>query len=98
MIGLLHAMAFMVLLLVGWVIRNNKPLPWRYKRKKNNHRFKRFGEHLLAGMSLKLTAIYKYSEKAVAGFAVNAWGPFVYFLQPESRKWLFGKLHLCPSI
>jgi len=21
-----------------------------------------------------------------------------YFLQPESRKWLFGKLHLCPSI
>jgi len=20
-----------------------------------------------------------------------------YFLQPESRKWLFGKLHLCPS-
>jgi len=26
MVGLLHAMAFMVLLLVGWVIRNNKPL------------------------------------------------------------------------
>jgi len=23
---------------------------------------------------------------------------FCYFLQPESRKWLFGKLHLCPSI
>jgi len=31
MVGLLHAMAFMVLLLVGWVIWNNKPLPlpWR---------------------------------------------------------------------
>jgi len=27
MVSLLHAMAFMVLLLVGWVIRNNKPLP-----------------------------------------------------------------------
>jgi len=27
MVGLLHAMAFMVLLLVGWVIWNNKPLP-----------------------------------------------------------------------
>ena len=26
MVGLLHAMAFMVLLLVGWVIWNNKPL------------------------------------------------------------------------
>ena len=23
---------------------------------------------------------------------------FCYFLRPESRKWLFGKLHLCPSI
>jgi len=23
---------------------------------------------------------------------------FCYFLLPESRKWLFGKLHLCPSI
>jgi len=23
---------------------------------------------------------------------------FCYFLWPESRKWLFGKLHLCPSI
>jgi len=21
-----------------------------------------------------------------------------YFLRPESRKWLFGKLYLCPSI
>jgi len=36
MVGLLHAMAFMVLLLIGWVIWNNKPLPlplpgfWRY--------------------------------------------------------------------
>ena len=28
MAGLLHAMAFMVLLLVGWVIWNNKPLPF----------------------------------------------------------------------
>ena len=30
MVGLLHAMAFMVLLLIGWVIWNNKtlPLPW----------------------------------------------------------------------
>ena len=27
MVGLLHAMAFMVLLLIGWVIWNNKPLP-----------------------------------------------------------------------
>jgi len=27
MVGLLHAMAFMVLLLVGWVIWNNKSLP-----------------------------------------------------------------------
>jgi len=27
MVGLLHAMTFMVLLLVGWVIWNNKPLP-----------------------------------------------------------------------
>jgi len=27
MIGLLHAIAFMVLLLVGWVIWINKPLP-----------------------------------------------------------------------
>jgi len=27
MVGLLHAMAFMVLLLVGWVIWNNKPSP-----------------------------------------------------------------------
>jgi len=26
MVGLLHAMAFMVLLLIGWVIWNNKPL------------------------------------------------------------------------
>jgi len=26
MVGLLHAMAFMMLLLVGWVIWNNKPL------------------------------------------------------------------------
>jgi len=25
-------------------------------------------------------------------------GTFCYFLWPESRKWLFGKLHLCPSI
>jgi len=23
---------------------------------------------------------------------------FFYFLRPESRKWLFGKLHLCLSI
>jgi len=23
---------------------------------------------------------------------------FCYFLRPESRKWLFGKLHLCQSI
>jgi len=23
---------------------------------------------------------------------------FCHFLRPESRKWLFGKLHLCPSI
>ena len=29
MAGLLHAMAFMTLLLVGWVIWNNKPLPLR---------------------------------------------------------------------
>ena len=29
MVGLLHAMAFMVLLLIGWVIWNNKPLPFR---------------------------------------------------------------------
>ena len=28
-VGLLHAMAFMVLLLVGWVIWNNKPLPFQ---------------------------------------------------------------------
>jgi len=28
MVGLLHAMAFMVLLLIGWVIWNNKPLPF----------------------------------------------------------------------
>jgi len=27
MVGLLHAMAFMVLLRIGWVIWNNKPLP-----------------------------------------------------------------------
>jgi len=27
MIGLLYVMAFIVLLLVGWVIWNNKPLP-----------------------------------------------------------------------
>jgi len=27
MVGLLDAMAFMVLLLIGWVIWNNKPLP-----------------------------------------------------------------------
>ena len=27
MVGLLHAMAFMVLLLIGWVIWNNKPSP-----------------------------------------------------------------------
>ena len=27
MVGLLHAMAFMVLLLIDWVIWNNKPLP-----------------------------------------------------------------------
>jgi len=27
MVGLLYAMAFMVLLLVGWVVWNNKPLP-----------------------------------------------------------------------
>ena len=27
MVGLLHAMAIMVLLLIGWVIWNNKPLP-----------------------------------------------------------------------
>jgi len=27
MVGLLHAMAFMVLLLIGWVIWNNIPLP-----------------------------------------------------------------------
>jgi len=26
MVGLLHTMAFMMLLLVGWVIWNNKPL------------------------------------------------------------------------
>jgi len=30
-VGLLHAMAFMVLLLVGWVIWNNKPLPFAEK-------------------------------------------------------------------
>jgi len=23
---------------------------------------------------------------------------FCYFLRPDSRKWLFGKLRLCPSI
>jgi len=23
---------------------------------------------------------------------------FCHFLRPESRKWLFGKLHLCPNI
>jgi len=28
MVGLLHAMVFMVLLLIGWVIWNNKPLPF----------------------------------------------------------------------
>jgi len=39
MVGLLHAMAFMVLLLVGWVIWNNKPLP-------NEEEFRiRFGQH-----------------------------------------------------
>jgi len=27
MVGLLHAMAFMVLLLIGWVMWNNNPLP-----------------------------------------------------------------------
>jgi len=30
MVGLLHAMAFMVLLLIGWVIWNNKPLPFTH--------------------------------------------------------------------
>jgi len=30
MVGLLHAMAFMVLLLIDWVIWNNKPLPLPY--------------------------------------------------------------------
>jgi len=34
MVNLLHAMAFMVLLLVGWVIWNNKPLPLPF----NKHR------------------------------------------------------------
>jgi len=29
MVGLLHAMAFMVFLLVGWVIWNNKQLPFQ---------------------------------------------------------------------
>jgi len=52
MVGLLHAMAFMVLLLIGWVIWNNKPLPlplpWGNQRKNNNHRFRRFREQLLA--------------------------------------------------
>ena len=32
----------------------------------------------------------------------NGWfsrqGGFYYFLRPESRKWLLGNLHLCPSI
>jgi len=37
------------------------------------------------------------SGKAVAGFAVNAWGPFV-ISYDQNRKWLLGKLHLCPSI
>jgi len=23
---------------------------------------------------------------------------FCYFLRPESRKWLFGRLHFCPTI
>jgi len=32
MVGLLHAMAFMVLLLIGWVIWNNKPLPLPVKQ------------------------------------------------------------------
>ena len=32
MVGLLHAMAFMVLLLIGWVIWNNKPLPLEFER------------------------------------------------------------------
>ena len=31
MVGLLHAMAFMVLLLIGWVIWNNKPLPLPFR-------------------------------------------------------------------
>ena len=33
MVGLLHAMAFMVLLLIGWVIWNNKPLPFNLSKK-----------------------------------------------------------------
>jgi len=39
MVGLLHAMAFMVLLLIGWVIWNNKPLPNHYHYQ---HKIKRF--------------------------------------------------------
>jgi len=34
MVGLLHAMAFMMLLLVVWVIWNNKPFPFPFTRKK----------------------------------------------------------------
>jgi len=36
MVGLLHAMAFMMLLLVGWVMWNNKPLPFGRHKTKNN--------------------------------------------------------------
>jgi len=31
-------------------------------------------------------------------FCHQCLGTFCCFLRPELRKWLFGKLHLCPSI
>jgi len=40
MIGLLHAMAFMVLLLVGWVIWNNEPLPLHKSLQTQKRRWK----------------------------------------------------------
>jgi len=45
--------------------------------KKNNQKFRRFREQLLAETLLKL--MVTYFGKVVTGFAVNAWGPFVIY-------------------
>jgi len=75
-----------------------KEIAAEFSEKNNNQRFRRFKEQFTNRNVTQDSGNIDYFWKGSRWFLSQSLRTFCYFIRTESRKCLFGKLHLCPSI